>query len=239
MARSARCARHSCSPDVILRSNLPRLRDCALSAERILDIGGWYQPFNLATHVIDLCPYQTRRRHEALDPEDAESFTAETWLVADVCASPFPYPDKFFDFVVCSNLLEDVRDPLAVCRELNRVGRAGYVETPSRLREIFSKERLFPLRALRGNVPEIGFYHHRWFVEAAGSHLTFTAKTTALLEDRRHYLTRGDVGRTLTEGESGLGLFWEGGFTFAEAFVDLRADYAAFRRKALALLGMA
>jgi hypothetical protein len=104
------------------------------------------------------------------------------------------------------------------------------------LREIFSKQRLFPLRALRGNVPEIGFYHHRWFVEAEGSHLKFTAKTTALLQDRRQYLTRRDLGRTLSEAESGLGLFWQGDFTFEEAFVDLRADYAAFRRDALARL---
>jgi SAM-dependent methyltransferase len=219
---------------VILRSNLPRLRDCALGADRVLDIGGWYQPFNLATHVIDLCPYETRRRHEALDPEDAERFSAETWSVADVCISPWPYPEKFFDFVVCSNLLEDVRDPLAVCRELNRVGRAGYIETPSRLREIFSKQRLFPLRVRRGNVPEIGFYHHRWFVEAEGSHLRFTAKTTALAEDRRRYLTRGDLGRALTEAESGLGLFWQADLTCEEVFGDLRADYAAFRRDALA-----
>jgi hypothetical protein len=212
------------------------LRECARSAARVLDVGGWYQPFNLATHVIDLCPFETRRRQDALDPEDAERFTADSWTVADVCSPPWPYDDKFFDFVVCSNLLEDVRDPLAVCRELARVGRAGYIETPSRLREIFSKQRLFPLRALCGNVPEIGFYHHRWFVEAEGSHLKFTAKTTALLQDRRQYLTRRDLGRTLSEAESGLGLFWQGDFTFEEAFVDLRADYAAFRRQALARL---
>ncbi|MBV9863198.1 MAG: methyltransferase domain-containing protein [Alphaproteobacteria bacterium] len=221
---------------MILRSNLPRLRQAALVAGRVLDIGGWYQPFNLATHVIDLCPFETRRRQEALDPEDAERFAADTWLVTDVCAPPWPYPDKFFDFVVCSNLLEDVRDPLAVCRELNRVGNSGYIETPSRLREIFSKERWFALRAWRGNVPEVGFYHHRWFVEMEGAHLRFTAKTTALLQDRRHYLTRRDLGRRLTEAESGLGLFWSDGFTFEEVFTDLRADYPAFRRRALARL---
>ncbi len=219
---------------MILRSNLPRLRELALAAGRVLDIGGWYQPFNLATHVVDLCPYATRRVHEALDPEDAERFTAETWLVADVCGGPLPFPDKSFDFVFCSHLLEDVRDPIAVCRELNRLGRAGYIETPSRLREIFSKERLFHWRAARGNVPEIGFYHHRWFVEAAGNHLRFTPKTTALLQDRRHYLTRADTGRKLSEAESGLGLFWEGGFTFEEVFIDVRDDYPDFRRRALA-----
>jgi hypothetical protein len=224
------------SAGMILRSNLPRLRELAGTAERVLDIGGWYQPFNLATHVVDLMPYATRRVSEALDPEDTERFSAETWLVADVCRTPWPYPDRSFDFAVCSHLLEDVRDPIAVCAELNRVARAGYIETPSRLREIFSKKRLAGLRALRGAVPEIGFYHHRWFVEAEGSRLRFTAKTAALGEDRRHYLTRGDLGRKLTEAESGLGLFWEGGFTYEEVFADPRDDYPEYRRRALARL---
>jgi SAM-dependent methyltransferase len=221
---------------MILRSNLPRLRECARAAGRALDVGGWYQPFNLATHVIDLCPYETRRVQEALDPEDAERFGAETWQVADVCAPPWPYPDGFFDFVVCSNLLEDVRDPLTVCREINRVGRVGYIETPSRLREIFAKATPGPLGRWRGRAPEVGFYHHRWFVELDGSHLRFTAKTAALTEHRRQYLTRRDIGRKLSEAESGLGLFWEGGFTFEEVFTDARSDYPDFRSKALAAL---
>ena len=221
---------------MILRSNLPRLRECAFAAGRVLDVGGWYCPFNLATHVIDLMPYETRRSFDALDPGDAERFSAATWTVADVCAPPWPFADKSFDFVICSHLLEDVRDPIAVCGELNRVARAGYVETPSRLREIFSKERLFGLRALGGSLPEIGFYHHRWFVEVEGTHLRFTAKTAALAEDRKRYLTRGDIGRKLNEAESGLGLFWEGGFTCEEVFADPREDYPDFRRKALAQL---
>ena len=78
--------------------------------------------------------------------------------------------------------------------------------------------------------------HHRWFVELEGSHLRFTAKMGALAEHRKHYLTRGDIGRKLTEAESGLGLFWEGGFTYEEMFVFPRADYPAFRQKALAQL---
>jgi hypothetical protein len=221
---------------VILRANLPKLLGLAASSGRVLDVGGWYQPFNLATHVIDLQPYETRRLAEALDPEDDERFGADTWTIHDVCAAPWPYPDQFFDFALCSNLLEDVRDPLIVCAELCRVARAGYVETPSRVREIYSKERFFALRSLGSALPEIGFYHHRWFVEAEGTHLRFTAKTSALTESRAHYITRGDIGRKLTEAESGLGLFWEGGFTSEEVFADARDDYPAFRKRAVALL---
>jgi SAM-dependent methyltransferase len=218
---------------MLLRSNLPKLRERAGASTRVLDVGGWYQPFNLATHVIDLAPYESRRSHDAIDPEDSERFSAATWVVHDVCSSPWPFPDKFFDFVVCSHLLEDVRDPIFVCRELCRIGKSGYIETPSRVREIFSKDRLFFMKYLLGKVPEIGFYHHRWFVEAEGTHLRFTAKTAALLARRRHYITRNDIGRTLTEQESGLSLFWTKQFTFEEVFIDLRSDYPSFQRKAL------
>ena len=109
---------------MILRSNLPKLREFGGRSARVLDAGGWYRPFNLATHVIDLNPYESRRVDDALDPEDDERFTADTWIVQDVCNSPWPFPDKTFDFVVCSHLLEDVRDPITVCRELGRVGKA-------------------------------------------------------------------------------------------------------------------
>jgi hypothetical protein len=119
---------------------------------------------------------------------------------------------------------------------LCRVGKAGYIETPSRIREIFSKEKQFFARYLLGNFPEIGFHHHRWFVEIEGTHLRFTAKTAALPANRRYYITRGDIGRNLTEQESELGLFWHGGFTFGEVFVDHGEEYPAFRHKAIARL---
>ena len=221
---------------MILHSNLPKLRGYASAAPRVLDVGGWYQPFNLATHVIDLCPYESRRIRNALDPADEERFSADTWIVHDVCDSPWPFPDKSFDFVVCSHLLEDVRDPIAVCRELCRIGKTGYIETPTRIREIFAKDRFSLVNFLTGSLPEIGFYHHRWFVEAEGLHLRFTAKTLALSENRLHYITRSDIGRKLTEQESGLALFWDREFTCEEVFTDLRIDYLSFRRQAIGRL---
>ena len=148
---------------MILKSRLPEIIEKGKHAERVLDLGGWYQPLNVATHVMDVQPYQSRRRHECLDPENEERFTSKTWVVQDVCDSPWPFPDKYFDFSFCSHLLEDVRDPLAICRELIRVAKGGYIETPSRQREIFSKARFFTLKAALGRMPEVGFYHHRWF----------------------------------------------------------------------------
>jgi hypothetical protein len=196
---------------MILLGNMWRVADLAANAGTVLDVGGWWCPFNLATHVVDLMPYQTRRQHEALDPEHPVRFAEDTWTVHDVCARPWPYPDKFFEFSFCSQILEDVRDPVAVCTELVRVSKAGYIETPSRAREIFSKARWHSFRNLIGRSPSVGYDHHLWYVELAGSHLRFIPKGENL--SRQGIITRGDLGRKMTEAESGVALFWEDNFT--------------------------
>jgi SAM-dependent methyltransferase len=218
---------------MILYSNLPAVVEAARAAKTALDVGGWFQPLNAATHVLDINPYQTRRADDALDPQNVERFTRETWVTRDACKAPWPFPDKFFDFSFCSHLLEDVRDPLIVCAELQRVSRSGYIETPSRLREIFSKERLFRLKTALGRFPSIGFPHHRWYVEIERNHVMFTVKDHRILKRREFFVTRSDLGRKLTEEESGVGLFWHGPFTFEEVPIHSDRDLSAFRQRAL------
>lgn len=210
---------------MIIFSNLPKVHEIALRSARVLDVGGWWRPLNAATDVMDLCPYETRRVHDALDPEIQQRFSALTWMVHDACQAPWPYPDKFFDFSFCSHTLEDVPDPATLCAELIRVSRAGYIETPSRQREIFSKSRLFDLIALWRR-PAIGFPHHLWFVEIDGNHVRFTPKGAL---ERRHIITRGDLGRKMTETESGAALFWSGAFSFEIVDAQASEDLAAYR----------
>ena len=44
--------------------------------------------------------------------------------------SKFPFRDKEFDYVICSHVLEHVEDVDAFIAEINRVGKAGYLEYP-------------------------------------------------------------------------------------------------------------
>src|SRR5258708_14351859 len=175
---------------MILRRNLPAVVEAAQNARTALDVGGWFQPLNAASHVLDINPYETPRSHDALDPQNAERLPRDSWVVHDACKAPWPFPDQFFDFSFCSHLLEDVRDPLIVCAELQRVSRRGYIETPSRLREIFVKDRFFGINRAVGHAPHIAFPQHRWYVEIDGNHWKFTVKDHMVLLSRDYIVTR-------------------------------------------------
>ena len=122
----------------------------------VLDAGGWARPFARADWVIDLGTYETRGRWGRDGEEGVERFTRDTWVVADLCArEPWPFADKQFDFAVCAQTLEDLRDPIWVCSELDRVARAGYVEVPAPVEEL--------TWGVQG--PWVGWGHHRWLFE--------------------------------------------------------------------------
>ena len=57
-------------------------------------------------------------------------------------AAKLPFKDKSFDFIIASHILEHMPDPEIFLKELQRVGKAGYIETPN-----FLCERLNPCDA--------------------------------------------------------------------------------------------
>src|SRR3954447_8604716 len=96
--------------------------------DRVLDVGGGLRPLSRADVILDTNPME-----ELIEPIGAgpQRFSRETWIVHDVNDKRgLPFADQSFDFVFCSHLLEDVRDPIFVCQELQRVGKRGYIETP-------------------------------------------------------------------------------------------------------------
>ena len=183
----------------------------------VLDVGGWGRPLARADWVIDLMPYETRGLYGEPDPHP-ERFTAATWVTRDICShDPWPFADDQFDFVVCSHTLEDVRDPVWVCAEMNRVGKAGYVEVPARV-----EEQTFGMHG-----PWVGWSHHHWLTEVSEGAIEFILKPH-LLHGRSEFWV--DRGRT-----TGLGpedrvstLFWEGSFEFSERIFFVAGELHEF-----------
>ena len=164
----------------------------------VLDVGGGAAPFERADWVLDLMPYEARGAYG--ERGGAERFSAETWVQRDICdREPWPFADGMFDFAVCSHTLEDVRDPIWVCSELERVARAGYIEVPSRLEE----------QSYGFEGPWTGWTHHRWLVDLTEDGLEFAFKSPVVHLRARDRFPTG-YHDTLTDEQRVQWLWWEG-----------------------------
>ena len=122
------------------------------AGERVLDVGSGGYPFPHATHLADLYMSGTSHRSEPL--------CRGTLPLQQCDLERLPYADHTFDFVYCSHVLEHVKDPAKACEELMRVGKRGYIETPTRLSDV-----MFNFTRLRD--------HHKWHVSCVGGALIF------------------------------------------------------------------
>ena len=173
--------------------------------DRVLDVGGGVEVFPRADAVLDLMPYAARQRAQLAD--HPERFGADDWFVGDVCSAAAwaPFADRSFDFIVCSHVLEDVRDPVFLCAQLMRVGKAGYIETPSRFRECAKAS---------ADDAIAGWEHHRWMMDVEGETLVFTQKNPwvhrfdYLGDHRRQYLAH--------HGHQFTAVHWIGSFDVVE-----------------------
>ena len=172
----------------------------------VLDVGGWASPFGRADWVLDLMPYETRGLYGPVLGGETEHFSADTWVQRDICDhTPWPFEDDQFDFVICAHTLEDVRDPVWVCSELARVGRAGYVEVPSRLEE--------QANGVQG--PWVGWGHHHWLCDLTGDGIEFVFKHHVLHgQPQAQFSAEFHAG--LTEEQRVLELWWTDRFSARE-----------------------
>ncbi len=105
-----------------------------------LEIGSGHKPMPEADVLLD--------RYLEYDGERGGVLKIDRrpMVIGDVCQLPFK--DKVFSYIICRHVVEHLPKPGDGFREMMRVGKAGYIETPSEF-----AERLEPHRA-----------YHRWFV---------------------------------------------------------------------------
>jgi hypothetical protein len=105
--------------------------------------------------------------------------------------------------------LEDIRDPIWVCSELVRVGKAGYIEVPSRL---FESTR----GVERPNTA--GLSHHRWLIDIEGNEIRFLQKYHLIHSHWRYNLPKGHLA-SLPPVRAVQWLWWKDDFRFSEVTI--------------------
>jgi len=188
---------------------------------RVLEIGPGTIPFAKATHFVDRF-----KRSPSCD-------------VVDVCREPLPYADKSFDFIYCRHVVEDLYNPFLLLREMSRVGKAGYIETPSPICELS--------RNVDGGAPVWrGYHHHRYIVWVSGDvlglveksplveHLTLPDHTKELEEHaflwNTYFLWKNEIRFRHFEHDLHFQLYADYGPFLLAAMKAARQSIAAFER---------
>lgn len=127
--------------------------------DRVLDIGSGGDPFPAATILADRFLEPTRHRTDRFRTDD------KPVVICDINALPFAA--STFDYVICAHVLEHVDDPVLACKELQRVARAGFIETPT-----LAKDMLFSWAE--------GM--HKWHIITIANRLIFFEYSTRLLK---------------------------------------------------------
>ena len=136
---------------------LSKIEAIASEYDRIVEIGSGPRPFAKAREFVDWQVFQGM--------ED------KTVHALDINCDPLPFEDKSVDFIYCRHTLEDIYNPIWACKEIARVAKAGYIETPSPIAEC--------CRGVDGGTPAPswrGYHHHRYVIWSDGSALNFVPK---------------------------------------------------------------
>lgn len=147
--------------------------------KRVLDIGGAMWPWarEVVTHYFDILnPHIYLKDSDLYDDNMKKSIYLHGdindgygWeeIKADVAAN------GLFDFVTCTQTLEDIRNPSFVIRSLPSIAKQGFISVPHKYRELTYVEGYDPIAQKEWglNKPYIGYCHHRWIfsvIEKAG-----------------------------------------------------------------------
>jgi len=126
--------------------------------DKVLDVGSGHKPFPFATHLSDI---SLKDHHYGRVGKPFKY--VEDKPVFECNIEKLPFENKEFDFVYCSHVLEHTANPEKACSEIIRIGKRGFIETPTRGKDIWL------------NTAKIS--NHRWSVEKIHNKLIFSEYT--------------------------------------------------------------
>lgn len=104
-----------------IRWSLRRLHVPVNRSALVLEVGAGGNPYPRANVLLDGFEESVERNEKQL--------VNDRPFVFGLCEK-LPFRDKAFDFVIASHVLEHTDDPATFLSELQRVAKAGYIETP-------------------------------------------------------------------------------------------------------------
>jgi SAM-dependent methyltransferase len=113
---------------MIIRNPKTRFQLKINKKDKVLDVGGGHNPHPRANVVVD--KFKDNNYHRG---GNIKVFSKQQFIEAD--GEKLPFKDHEFDYVICCHVLEHVENPIPFLSELFRVGKKGYIETPSLLGE--------------------------------------------------------------------------------------------------------
>lgn len=107
-------------------------------SDLVLEIGSGDNPKPRSDVLCDMLPEDDSQRGGKVTLD-------RPFIAAD--GHHLPFKDKSFDYIICSHVLEHADDPGVFISELMRVGKGGYIETPTEI-----GEKLY------------GWPYHKWLI---------------------------------------------------------------------------
>ena len=120
---------------------------------RVLDIGSGHNPHRRADILLEKNINPSIERSGSIAVRDKRPF-----VIGD--AQYLPFKDLCFNYVIASQVAEHILNPMAFCKEIQRVASRGYIECPGLLGELL-----------------LGEPFHSWVVLKKGKSLLFKKKT--------------------------------------------------------------
>jgi hypothetical protein len=119
---------------------------------KVCDLGSGDQPLKEATTCVDFFEKDNWHR-DGVKYKPHPTAKLVHW---DLNKYPYPFKNREFDFVNASQIAEHIENPYLFCLEMQRIGKAGYIETPNKFYELL-----------------YGWEFHRWYVNVVDGRLVF------------------------------------------------------------------
>lgn len=146
----------------------------------VLEIGSGADPLLRSDVLLDKYPLISTLHRTSLRPVEIDE---RPFIIGD--AQSLPFVDDAFDFVVARHVIEHLNSPAQFIKEIKRVGKAGYITTPSPFTELVhggyqNIDKSIPADIAAALHHGRGTPGHKWFVLGNNGKIYMTAKTKNL-----------------------------------------------------------